>query len=57
MDWFLYDIGLRHESVKMKQKAFFTIFKGFSAARNCLSIDSVPLRMLKMQMKYKEAKV
>ena len=41
----------------MKQKAFFTIFKGFSAAGNCLSIDSVPLRMLKMQMKYKEAKV
>ena len=28
MYWFLYDNGLRHERVKVKQKAFFLIFKG-----------------------------
>ena len=27
MDWFLYDIGLRHERIKVKQKAFFIILE------------------------------
>ena len=32
------------KSFKVKQKAFFIIFQGFSIAKNCLRLESAPLK-------------
>ena len=34
----------KKSTFKMKQKAFFTIFKGLSVAKHCLWLESGPLR-------------
>ena len=52
MDWFLYDIGLRHERIKVKQKAFFIIFRGPAGANDCLRHERAPLTLETIQSSF-----
>ena len=44
------------KAFKVKQKAFFVIFKGRSIAKNCLRPDSAPFRPSKNLLRHEKAK-